>query len=529
MERDRSGEEIEIRVMRFRRQKKRGAIFAAILFGMQSAAQADESTFCQGPDNTVLVLTTLGGDHIELEMTRYKDPTNCPSPAYCLRAGVKLLSHDGSISQGFANGIIDGPGFYLQVKWQNPGADPMDIDGKLDNGGGKGVAGWQEVDWTAHTVNGCMDWPSDPQVVANCTGAAGFSRGLRQYVENRGGCGQNPMGKYCATRVAACDPAFSETAYNEFIGQCVAALAKEPAPNGAPDNPDGDPRVTTCEQFVSNRDANQACRSSVSQDDFKKAAAGVCSQSMLPPKSDEMQVIRNADPLPSFGLAPTTSPVHVDLAPRIFQDNNAGDPIPSIGQPANSPLRNPVPSSSVGAPIPSLSQPADTPIRTRSPFLPREEPTPSFARPSNAPFRNDPSPSEIFKRSGSAATGPTSSPCPPYMIPDGHGGCSGVPTVQPGGNSVLKPNTSGGPAAARAIISTVQPSNSFTAKGGLSSTPPTGVPMNAQSGVLKPGGANSAKAIQPPTPNPPINSSVLKQGAPAANAIRNQQFTPGLH
>src|SRR6266568_4083215 len=85
---------MHIRFLRSPRAVK--VTLAAMLFGMP-AAEASAPAFCAGPDTTILSLTTEVGDHVELEMTRYKDETKCPT--YCLRAGVKFISKDGKLAQ----------------------------------------------------------------------------------------------------------------------------------------------------------------------------------------------------------------------------------------------------------------------------------------------------------------------------------------------------------------------------------------------------------------------------------------------
>src|SRR5437588_13125193 len=91
--------------------------------------------------------------------------------------------------------------------------------------------------------------------------------------------------------------------------------------------------------------------------------------------------------------------------------------------------------------------------------------------------------------SGAAASGGKSGGCPQYTIPDGHGGCSGSDTVQRGGNSVPRSSTSGG---------------------GISSTT-TGVrkiDTNARTSILRSGGANTAKPFPTPTTPSVSNNSV---------------------
>src|SRR5437763_4547224 len=250
-----------------------------------------------------------------------------------------------------------------------------------------------------------------------------------------------------ATQVTACDPEFLNGGYNEFIGQCGAAVGNIIPVSGMDDtinagNSDHDPLTTNCvpsqPRFASDSVTNQACRAVVSLDEFKKEAARVCRQNSIATDSHRIQILKNAfgagDPIPSIGLTPN-APVRVDLAPRIFQGGDRGDPIPSITQPTYGPLRH------------------------VTPFLPSTEPSPSLAHPSNTPLlRNGPSPAQIFRSGGGAdgsytpknnvPAGPASggatagtasnaggSGCPPYTTPDGHGGCSGSDTVQRGGIS----------------------------------------------------------------------------------------------
>ena len=247
--------------------------------------------------------------------------------------------------------------------------------------------------------------------------AATYSRELRHYVETRGGCGEHPAWEMCAARVAACDPDFLDWGYNEFIGQCGAAVGKLIPVSGMDDtinagNSDHDPLTTNCvpsqPRFASDFVTNQACRAVVSLDEFKKEAARVCRQNSIATNSHRIQILKNAfgagDPIPSVVLTPNV-PVRVDLAPRIFQGGDRGDPIPSISQPTYGPLRH------------------------VTPLLPSTEPS------SNTPLlRNGPSPAPIFRGGGGAATGGSGN-CPPYTIPDGRGGCSGSDTVQRGGIS----------------------------------------------------------------------------------------------
>jgi hypothetical protein len=323
--------------------------------------------------------------------------------------------------------------------------------------------------------------------------------------------------------VAACDPAFSESGYQDFVGQCSAALANQPTAEGASANPSSDPVAANCERFASNRDAEQACRTVISPDDFKKTAAGVCMQNSITTNPRRIEILENAfgggDPIPALTLTPK-APIRVDAAPQVFQGGGRGDPIPSITQPSYVPLRH------------------------GTPFLPSTEPASAVVQPANTPLlRNGPSPAQIFRNDG----------CPPSMTPDGHGGCSGVSTVQPGGTAVPRPSASSTTASGGKSggcpqytipdghggcsgSDTVQRGGNAVPRsstsGGISSTT-TGVrkiDTNARTSILRSGGTNAAKPFPTPTiPSVSNNSAVLRRGSGAANAVRNQQFTPGLH
>jgi hypothetical protein len=546
--------------MRFR-NPTRSAAFAAVFFLTQSAGYAFDPSDCNRADTTILILTTPAGDHIAVEMTRYKDDTKCLN--YCLKGGAKFLNKDGTVIEGWATtGVLDGP--YFELKVNINGQDSQIIRGKLDNGGGSGTIFYSQTPshgagWTARTENGCMNWPSDRPVVANCVGASRFARGLRQYVDNRGGCGQHPMWEICPGHVAACDPAFSQSGYDDFINQCSTSLANQPASDVSDNDIQGDPQAASCAQYVSNRDAGNACRSVVSQSDFNNMAALVCRRNTSALRPDPaVQAIKNIDPdvppetpasrftprepigdaIPSFGVSPNTSlRAGTDPATTIFRGNGAGDAIPSFGVSPNTPMRSP------------------------TTFVPEPQPHLPFTTPANTRVKSGASPSQIFNRD-----------CPPNMTPDGHGGCSGISMVEPGGTSVFKPNTSTGAAAGIGArsgncpsnmtpdgdggcsgISTVQPGGTSVLRGGTPGAPIP--PENRKAGGLKSGSAGAAKAIEGAiphettphetaphdtaphvisprevTPKVSNNNNVLRRGSPAANAVRqNQQFTPGLH
>ena len=403
--------------------------------------------------------------------------------------------------------------------------------------------------------------------------AADYSRELRHYVESRGGCGPHKPWETCGGPIAACDPAFLNWGYQEFIGQCGSAVDNQVPLGGALDdtvngqNSDQGPLTTNCvpsqPRFASDYLGDQACRAVISQNDFNNMAAQICHQNTISTRPDPaVQAIKHldtsvptgtpasrfvprepiGDAIPSFGASPnTTMRSGSDPATQVFRGGGAGDAIPSFGVSPNTPVRNPATRVPGGEPSPSAG------ARTGAcpPYM-----TPdgrggcsgsSTVQPGGiaVPRPNTPG-------GAAASTQPTG--CPPHMTPDGHGGCSGIPTFQPSGTPVLRPNTSGGAAGAIGAksgvcppymtpdghggcsgISTVHPEGTPASKGGGPPTP-IGVPTNPRTQVLKPGGASGAKAIEETTPKVPNeNNNVVKQGSPAADAIRNQQFTPGLH
>src|SRR5205814_10421265 len=96
--------------------------------------------------------------------------------------------------------------------------------------------------------------------------ANAYSRELRHYVESQG--------------AAVCNPAFLDSGYQEFIGQCGAALQRQVPFGGLDDtingeNSDNVSLTTNCvpsqPRFATDYVGSQACRAAVSQSDFNKA------------------------------------------------------------------------------------------------------------------------------------------------------------------------------------------------------------------------------------------------------------------
>ena len=346
-----------------------------------------------------------------------------------------------------------------------------------------------------HTMRATFDRQAQQLDQGVRAAATTYSRDLRHYVENRGGCGEHAPGEICAGPIAACDPAFLDWGYKEFIGQCGSAVEKQVPLGGVLDhtingqNSDQVSLTTNCvpsqPRFANNYLGNQACSAVVSQSDFDKMAAQVCRQNtswtgpdpanpiikkefdtgLVPVDTPASQVLREpqGDAIPSFAVLPNTPlPVGPDPAAQIFRGGGGGDAIPSFGNSPNTPTRNP------------------------TTFVPGGAPSSSFVQPTTTPFRPGPTAPQIFngnsggggistvqpggisvlKQNAPGGTAARFGVCPPNMAPDGHGGCEGggIDTAHSGGTSVPKPNASGGAASARGVLSPVQPGGHLSAE-----------------------------------------------------------------
>jgi hypothetical protein len=389
------------------------------------------------------------------------------------------------------------------------------------------------------------------------TAASTYSRDMWHYVRTRGGCGEQVgFAKVICDAAPACDPAFLDWGYKEFIGQCAGAVGRQVPLTGGDDtinsdNSDHDDGSgislsTNCvpsqPRFAGPGDSpgEQACRANATRERFQQMAAQVCRQNSIPRGSAAADAIKGAlgDPIPPVWLNPS-SLIQKNPASRII----LGNPIPPPGTTTIRPVRHPA-----------------WPFPKAEPIVPN--PPPSVT------LQSGPSRRQILQGSSGGGSSPAMSTggCPPYMTPDGRGGCTGISMVQPGGISVPRPGPSGGgPSPVVGTGGTPTGTGSGNAstmgtrgcppymtpdsgggcvgassvqKGGVSVPPPgpksgtsnTGSASKTidstykGSGVIKSGSTGAANTIRR-VPNTANKTTVLRS-SPAATAIRKQKYDP---